>query len=106
MSLRNRLPRWMMAAPVAGLLFAPASPALAEAIVESEPAAVADCRRLGAVQGHSGFGKHQGRGARVHAKLKALAWARQKSATHVVWNNSRPHGLYGWVSTATAYDCR
>jgi hypothetical protein len=102
---RNRLPRWMMAAPVAGLLFAPVSPALAEAIVESEPAAVSDCRKLGVVQGQSGFGKHRGRTAPRLSKTRAITWARELGATHVVWNNSRARGIYNWMSTGTAYDC-
>ena len=100
-----RLPRWMLAAPVAGLLFAPVSPALAEAIVEAEPAAVADCRKIGHVRGDSDFGKHNGRSAPRLSKSRALSWARKLGATHVVWKASRSRGVFGWETLGTAYHC-
>lgn len=100
-----RLPRWMLAAPVAGLLFAPVSPALAEAIVEAEPAAVADCRKLGNIRGDSDFGKHNGRSAPRLSKTRALSWARKLGATHVVWKASRSRGVFGWETLGTAYHC-
>jgi hypothetical protein len=103
---RTRLPHWMLAAPVVGLLFAPTAPALAEAIVEAEPPAVTDCRKLGAVQGHSGYGKHHARGSAPRlAKARALQWAKERGATHLVWSSNRARGIYQWLATGLAYDC-
>lgn len=95
----------MLAAPVAGLLFAPMSPALAEAIVESEAAAVASCRKIGDIRGDSDFGKHNGRTGPRLSKSRALSWARQIGATHVVWKASRSRGVFGWETLGTAYSC-
>jgi len=64
---------------------------------------VGDCRFLGKVEGSSGYGKNAG--WQPLAKASALHRAEKLGASHVVWEQMYPVGVYNGIAVARAYSC-
>jgi len=65
--------------------------------------AVGDCHFLGKVEGSSGYGKNTG--WQPLAKASALHRAEKLGASHVVWEQMYPVGVYNGIAVARAYSC-
>jgi hypothetical protein len=70
---------------------------------EVRESAVGDCHFLGKVEGSSGYGKNIG--WQPLAKASALHRAEKLGASHVVWEQMYPVGVYNGVAIARAYNC-
>jgi len=73
------------------------------ALSEVRASAVGDCHFLGKVEGSSGYGKNTG--WQPLAKASALHRAEKLGASHVVWEQMYPVGVYNGIAVARAYSC-
>jgi hypothetical protein len=70
---------------------------------EVRESAIGDCHFLGKVEGSSGYGKNAG--WQPLAKASALHRAEKLGASHVVWEQMFPVGVYNGIAVARAYNC-
>lgn len=70
---------------------------------EVRESAVGDCQFLGKVEGSSGYGKNTG--WQPLAKASALHRAEKLGASHLVWEQMIPVGVFNGIAVARAYSC-